>query len=91
MVAGSKWDADMGHEIPVYDKLYGEKRYLRRLDELIRGSESVVKSLRAEEEGISQPKKKAPKLKQDIKSERSSTKRPKPEKSCQTLPELGEQ
>ena len=34
--------ADMGLENPVYYKLYGEKRYLRRLDELIRGSESAV-------------------------------------------------
>ena len=54
-------------EIPVYYKLYGIERYLTRLDELTRGIESAMKLLRAEEERISQLKKKPPKRNQDFK------------------------
>ena len=43
----------MGLEIPVLYKLYGEQRYLTRLDELIMGSDVARQSLRAKQEGIS--------------------------------------
>ena len=43
----------MGLEIPVLYKLYGEHKYLTRLDELIMGSDMAGQSLRAKQEGIS--------------------------------------
>ena len=43
----------MGLKIPVLYKLYGERQYLTRLDELIVGSDVARQSLRAKQEGIS--------------------------------------
>ena len=40
----------MGLEISVLYKLYGEQRYLTRLDELIMGSDVAIQSLRAKQE-----------------------------------------
>ena len=45
--------AGMGLEIPVLYELYGECKYLTRLDQLIMGSDKTKQSLRAKQEGIS--------------------------------------
>ena len=45
--------AGMGLKIPVLYKLYGECKYLTRLDQLIMGSDMAKQSLRAKHEGIS--------------------------------------
>ena len=42
----------MGLEIPVIYKIYGGRKYLDRLDELIHGSETVKRALREKDEGI---------------------------------------
>ncbi|KAJ7382078.1 hypothetical protein OS493_037312 [Desmophyllum pertusum] len=44
--------AGLGLEIPVIYKIYGERKYLDRLDELINGSETAKRALREREEGI---------------------------------------
>ena len=42
----------LGLELPVIYKIYGRRRYLDRLDELILGSENVKRALREKDEGI---------------------------------------
>ena len=44
--------AGLGLEIPVIYTIYGGKKYLDRLDELIYGSETAKRALREKEEGI---------------------------------------
>ena len=42
----------MGLELPVIYKIYGGRKYLDRLDELIHGSETAKRALREKDEGI---------------------------------------
>ena len=42
----------MGLELPVIYKIYGGRKYLDRLDELIHGSETAKRTLREKDEGI---------------------------------------
>ena len=42
----------LGLEIPVIYKIYGGRKYLDRLDELIHGSETAKRALREKDEGI---------------------------------------
>ena len=42
----------LGLEIPVIYKIYGRRKYLDRLDELIHGSETAKRALREKDEGI---------------------------------------
>ena len=42
----------MGLEIPFIYKIYGGRKYLDRLDELIHGSETAKRTLREKDEGI---------------------------------------
>ena len=42
----------LGLELPVIYKIYGERKYLDRLDELIHGSETAKRALREKDEGI---------------------------------------
>ena len=42
----------MGLEIPVIYKIYGGRKYLDRLDELIHGRETAKRALREKDEGI---------------------------------------
>ena len=42
----------MGLEIPVIYKIYGRRKYLDRLDELIYGSETAKRALREKDKGI---------------------------------------
>ena len=42
----------MGLELPVIYKIYGRRKYLDRLDELIHGSETAKRALREKDEGI---------------------------------------
>lgn len=56
----------LGLEIPVVLELYGKRQYLEKLDELINSSETAMKSLRKEDEGLvstKKPERKRPKLK----------------------------
>ena len=64
--------AGMGLEIPVLYKLYGECKYLTRLDQLIMGSDMAKQSLRAKHEGIS--------------STTEATRKRKPGKNTETIP-----
>ena len=42
----------LGLELPVIYKIYGKRKYLDRLDELIHGSETAKRALREKDEGI---------------------------------------
>ena len=42
----------LGLELPVIYKIYGGRKYLHRLDELIHGSETAKRALREKDEGI---------------------------------------
>ncbi|CAH3121646.1 unnamed protein product [Porites lobata] len=42
----------LGLELPVIYKIYGGRKYLDRLDELIHGSETAKRTLREKDEGI---------------------------------------
>ena len=42
----------MGLELPVIYKIYGGRKYLDRLDELIHGSETAKRALGEKDEGI---------------------------------------
>ena len=42
----------LGLELPVIYKIYGGRKYLDRLDELIHGSETAKRALREKDEGI---------------------------------------
>lgn len=56
----------LGLEIPVVLELYGDRKYLERLDKLINSSETAMKSLRKENEGVvstKEPERKWRKLK----------------------------
>ena len=44
--------AGLGLEIPVIYKIYGGRKYVDRLDELIHGSETAKRALREKDEGI---------------------------------------
>ena len=44
--------AGLGLEIPVIYKIYGRRKYVDRLDELIHGSETAKRALREKDEGI---------------------------------------
>jgi len=44
--------AALGLEIPVIYKIYGGRKYLDRLDELIHGSETAKRALREKDKGI---------------------------------------
>ncbi|KAK2569556.1 hypothetical protein P5673_005381 [Acropora cervicornis] len=44
--------AALGPEIPVIYKIYGGRKYLDRLDELIHGSETAKRALREKDKGI---------------------------------------
>ena len=50
-----KWinrGSSLGLELPVIYKIYGERKYLDRLDELIHGSKTAKRVLREKDEGI---------------------------------------
>lgn len=42
----------LGLELPVIYEIYGRRKYLDRLDELIHGSETARRALREKDEGI---------------------------------------
>ena len=44
--------SSLGLELPVIYKIYGGRKYLDRLDELIHGSETAKRALREKDEGI---------------------------------------
>ena len=53
IICGKRVNRGARMEIPVLYKLYGECKYLTRLDRLIMGSDMAKQSLRAKHKGIS--------------------------------------
>ena len=72
----------MGLEIPVLYKLYGECKYLTRLDQLIMGSDMAKQSLRAKHEGISSTTEATRKRKPGKNTETESKQTKKCKKQC---------